>query len=107
MCTASRPLFAMLPFAALFAAALAACTPAQVAQGTTDVAVGVKDVICLINVYSTEVQGGTSVAQAVLDAASKCSIAQDIAGTILASHRAGVEREARASMAPKSPDAGH
>jgi hypothetical protein len=92
MCTASRGVFAFGPlvFTTIFS-----CTPAQVAQGGTDIMVALKDVICVMDTYSAEVQGGTSPVQAAIDAASKCSVASDVANTILLAHQAAEQREAR------------
>jgi hypothetical protein len=101
MCTAPKKLFVFGPLAIAAAMSLS-CKGVNTPQAGTDVMVAVKDVICLIDTYSTEVQGGVNAAQAAIDAASKCGIASDIASTVLASHVAGMEREARKF----SPDSG-
>jgi hypothetical protein len=101
MCTASKALYAFGPLA-LATIISSACTPAQVAQAGTDVLVALKDVICVMDTYSTEVQGGVSVVQAGIDAASKCGVAQDVTSNILASHVAAEQREAR----PTTPEGG-
>ena len=60
-----------------------------------DVTVAVKDVICLLDTYSTEVQSGVNDVQAGIDAASKCGVATDVATQVFAAHKAALEREAR------------
>ena len=71
---------------------LTGCPGSVIANSPT---VAVQDVLCLIGQFSTEVQGGTLWEQAIIDSASKCNVAQDIATQVLSAHMAGLEREAR------------
>jgi hypothetical protein len=71
---------------------LSAC-PGSVIQ--TQPTVAVQDILCLISTFSTEVQAGTLWEQAILDSASKCNVAQDIATQVLGAHMAAAEREGR------------
>jgi hypothetical protein len=96
MCNAVKTLFVFGPVAL---ASLLSCKGLNVAQGGTDVLVALKDVTCVIDTYSTEVQGGVTPVQAGVDAASKCNVASDVTSTLLASHVAGMQREAR----PQTP----
>ena len=61
----------------------------------SDTVVALKDVICLLTTYSTNVQAGQTPAQATLNAAQSCGVSSDVANTILASHKAAEERETR------------
>jgi hypothetical protein len=86
------------PFKVVLASALA--LSAVVSCGTLNQDVGVatvaiNDVLCVLNVYSTEVQGGFNPVQAGIDAASKCNVAENVASQILGSHVAAEERELR------------
>lgn len=72
--------------------ALTGCPGSVIANSPT---VAVQDVLCLISTFSTEVQSGTLWEQAVLDSASKCNVAQDIATQVLGAHMAAAEREGR------------
>jgi hypothetical protein len=71
----------------------ASCPGVSTQTVATDVTIAVQDVLCLIQTYSAEVGGGVVPAQAVLDAASKCQVAQTAATTILASHVAAEQAE--------------
>jgi hypothetical protein len=57
--------------------------------------VDLKDALCVLQTYSTEVQGAVPPAQAALDAFSKCNVGADIGQQILTAHLAAAEREAR------------
>jgi hypothetical protein len=71
---------------------LSACPGSVIAKSPV---VAVQDILCLISQYSTQVQAGTSVAQAILNAASQCNLAEDIATQVLGAHIAAEERELR------------
>jgi hypothetical protein len=82
-----------------FAAALTGCG-ASAGTIAKDATIAVADVECLISTYSTEVNSGVTPAQATVDSIAKCGIAKDAtsvlnAKSILAAHRAGLEREGR------------
>jgi hypothetical protein len=87
MCIKLRP-----ALAALALLGLSACPGSVISKYPT---VAVEDVLCLIQQYSTQVQAGTTPAQAIINAASQCNLAVDIATQVLGAHIAGEEREAR------------
>jgi len=92
MCTKLRPAL-VTAFALLTLAACPACPGSVIANSPT---VAVQDVLCLISVYAVQVQAGTSPAQAILNSASQCNLAQDIATQVLGAHIAAEQQESRA-----------
>jgi hypothetical protein len=80
-------------FLLLATACLAAC--AGLGQAVTNTMVDLEAALCVLQTYSTEVQGAIPPAQAAVDAFSKCNVAADVGQQILTAHLAAAEREAR------------
>jgi len=74
---------------------LVQCSGTTPAVAVRDATVAVKDAVCLLTTYSTEVQAGVNEVQAGIDAIAKCGVPTDVAQNLLAAHKAGLQREAR------------